>query len=147
MLATLTLATLRDVEGSLSKCTNRFITLLKASITVLVSLYQKGAITFELSDGRQPYLNEAVPPDKLNCDSPVILPEHSHAKSHLSHALSLANTSSYSHLETFDSDSVPLYIDTCVTRCLTCFKADFVPRTYNETAHTKKTQPQAKWTS
>ena len=96
-----------EVEGSLRKGCKRFTSLLKASLTALILLHQKGAITYELSYGQQPCLNNAIPPDKPNCVSAPTPPEPSYERSHLSHALSLASTSSSSHLETFNSDSSP----------------------------------------
>ena len=41
------------------------------------------------------------------------------------------NTATTRHLVTFDSDTVKLYIDTCVTGGLTGFASDFIPGTHN----------------
>ena len=50
---------------------------------------------------------------------------------------SLSNTSPTSQLIIFDSDTVQLYIDTCVTGGLTEFATDFIPGSYNKTTATK----------
>ena len=82
-----------EVEVSLRISANILIILLKVSLTDLDLRHQKGAITYELSYGQQTCPNDAVPPDKHNCDSPATPSEQSHTGSPILHALSLASTS------------------------------------------------------
>ena len=95
------------------------------------------------------YLEDDFPPEKLF--NPII--PSCYDTSDISqcdpivNAIALSNTSTPSHLITFDSDTVQLYIDTCVTYDLTGFTSDFIPGTHNKTTVTKTNTATGKTTT
>ena len=84
-------------------------------------------------------LEDNVPPDKpftlikLYCYDASDISQYNP----IVNTTALSNASSKSRVITFDSDTVQLYIDTCVTGGLTGFVRDFIPGSCSKTTATK----------
>ena len=118
-----------DVEGQLRKKHGRAdpIRWIAKILLAMTFIHQKGALSYEMkygSNGGNPSLTNRIPPDKFKvtslCKAKDLDPK------------SLNNTQDDGEVIHFDSDSVNLYIDSCVTGGLTGFKTDFVDGTYVE---------------
>ena len=84
-------------------------------------------------------LEDDVPPDKpFNPTMPSCYDTNDISQCNpIENATSLSNASTSSYLITLDSDTVQLYIDTCVTGGLTGFASDFIPDICKKTTATK----------
>lgn len=85
-------------------------------LMMLTLIHQKGALSYEVSYGVHPELLYGTPPD-IRCTSPPRCEPRN---------IAFNNTGEEETVMKFDSDSVNLYIDSCVTGGLTGFKGDFV---------------------
>ena len=114
-----------DVEGQLKKQYGQInpVRWIVKILLALTLLHQKGALSYELSYGiESTSLADRVPPDKYSQST------FNHFEDLNYKALN--NTYDDGEVVRFDSDSVSLYIDSCVTGGLTGFKQDFVEGTY-----------------
>ena len=110
-----------DVEGQLRKHYGKInpVRFIMKTLLALTLLHQKGALSYETRYGiEDTILADRVPPDK---------PSQNTFNHFLNFkCIALNNTYDNGEVVRFDSDSVSLYIDSCVTGGLTGFMKDFV---------------------